>query len=104
MVVNAYGVPRIVEDEVAIYAHLEQLVQTHEASFVEPWDIDQAEEHVRALMHSIVTFEIPIRRLEGTFKLSQNKASADREAVIDALAASEGPAGRALAQVMRARA
>jgi transcriptional regulator len=101
LVVHAYGIPRIVEDEAAVYAHLQQLVQTQEAGFEVPWEIGQAEEHVRKLMRGIVAFELPISRLEGKFKLSQNKTREDRAGVIAELAASDDPTARALAQAMQ---
>jgi transcriptional regulator len=102
MVVHAYGIPRIVEDEAVVYAHLQQLVQTQEAGFVAPWELGQAEAHVRSLMRGIVTFELPISRLEGKFKLSQNKPREDRVGVIAALAAQDDPVARALARAMQA--
>ena len=102
LVVHAYGIPRIVEDEAAVYAHLQQLVQTQEASFEVPWEIGQAEEHVRKLMRGIVAFELPISRLEGKFKLSQNKTREDRAGVIAELAASDDPTARALARAIQA--
>jgi transcriptional regulator len=102
MVVHAYGIQHIVEDEAVVYAHLQQLVQTQETGFVAPWELGQAAAHVQTLMGGIVTFELPIRGPEGKFKLSQNKPREDRVGVIAALAAQDDPVARALARAMQA--
>ena len=48
-------------------------------------------------MRGIVAFEIPIDRLEGKAKLSQNRSAADRARVRAALAAEDDPLARAVA-------
>jgi transcriptional regulator len=52
------------------------------------------------MIHGIVAFEIPITRIEGKFKLGQNRSAADQQGVFDALSRSDDPDSRALAQLM----
>jgi transcriptional regulator len=52
------------------------------------------------LRSQIVGFEMQITRLEGKFKLSQNKNAATRRAVVEALGARGGAHGRALARLV----
>jgi transcriptional regulator len=98
MVVHAYGVPRVIEDEARVRTALRSLVDHHEASFDRPWQMDLPEEYLDKMQRGIVAFEVPITRLEGKFKLSQNRSAHDRERVIEALAAHASP----LAQPMQA--
>ena len=54
-----------------------------------------------ALLKAIVGIEIPIDRLEGKFKMSQNKAPEDQQGVIAALEQSSRDDAQAVAQIMR---
>ncbi len=87
-VVHAYGVPRVIDDEARVLDALRALVDKDEAGFDEPWPMDLPDEYVRKMVRGIVAFEVPISRLEGKFKLSQNRSARDREGVVAALAAS----------------
>jgi transcriptional regulator len=98
-VVHAYGVPKI-GNKAAMIALLKKLTEKHESSFEKPWDFDQDAPWVQKLLNEIVAFEIRIEKLEGKFKLNQNRKPEDREGVIATLSASEDPAQRAVAQFM----
>ena len=54
------------------------------------------------MIRGIVAFEIPLTRLEGKFKLGQNRSPEDLQGVFQALSRSENADDRALAQLMRA--
>jgi transcriptional regulator len=101
MVVHAYGMPRVIEVEERVRAVLGELVAKHEAGFDEPWPMDLPEEYLRKMMRAIVAFELPIARLEGKFKLSQNQPERNLARVIAMLGASDDPAARELAARMR---
>ncbi len=78
--VHAYGRPRVVDDHDAALAILERLVAAHEEGRPEPWGLDRVTVEFRdTQIRGIVAFEMPIERLVGKFKLSQNKSTADRE-------------------------
>jgi transcriptional regulator len=101
-VVHAYGVPKIGNKQ-SMTALLKDLTARHEGSFEKPWDFDPNAAWVERLLNDIVAFEIRIERLEGKFKLNQNRKPEDREAVIETLSASKDPAERAVAEIMTER-
>lgn len=83
--VHAYGKPRIIEDQAAWYLLLEKLVEKHEAQFEQPWSLQLPDEYLHNMMRGTVAFEIEITRLEGKFKLSQNRPMSDRIRVAEML-------------------
>lgn len=101
MVAHVYGVPRVLEDEAAVRRHLFALVERFEADQPHPYDHPYDDDWLRRMMQGIVAFELPIARIEGKFKLSQNRGEADRAHVAAAFAASEAPDERAMAATMR---
>ena len=100
-VVHAYGNPRVIEDEVRARGVLDRLVAEHEAPLEQRWTIDQAEPGVDRQLDHIVVFELEITRLEGAFKLNQNRSREDRQGVVDALSGNGDPLQRAVASAMR---
>jgi transcriptional regulator len=57
---------------------------------------------VERLLGGIVAFELRLTRMEGKFKLSQNKRAPDHAGIVTALEASADPLERELARMMRA--
>ena len=101
--VHAYGAPRIIEDHDATLAVLERLVAENESARAEPWRIDsQTDEFRDAQMRGITAFEIPITRLEGKYKLNQNKPEADRLGAATALREAGDAHALELARMMEA--
>jgi transcriptional regulator len=98
-VVHAYGVPKIL-DQAAMVALLKDLVGKHENSFEQPWDFDPNDAWIQKLLPEIAGFEIKIEKLQGKFKLNQNRTAADRAGVIETLSASEDPPQIAIAGLM----
>jgi transcriptional regulator len=98
-VVHASGVPKI-GNKAAMIALLKDLTAKHEGSFERPWDFDPNAAWVQKLLMDIVAFEIRIEKLEGKFKLNQNRKPEDREGVIRTLSASEDPLEKAVADLM----
>jgi transcriptional regulator len=98
---HAYGVPAILEEPARVTALLGRLVETHEAGRPDPWRLDSlAEDYLGGMLRGIVAFEIPIDRLEGKAKLSQNRGAGDRARVRAALAGGDDPVARAVAELM----
>jgi transcriptional regulator len=86
-VVHAYGHLKVIEDSEWLMAHLESLVNIHEASFPVPWKIgDAPADYVASLVKGIVGLEMVIERLEGKWKVSQNRSEQDRVGVAEGLA------------------
>jgi transcriptional regulator len=84
-VVHAYGTPQRITDRAELYALLQALIQLHEAQFKQPWTYPLPEEYLDKMMRGIVGFTMPISRLEGKFKMSQNRSASERARVIDEL-------------------
>jgi len=101
--VHAYGVPSIITDHDRIVALLDELIATYEAAFPKPWPGQLPDEYRDKMIQGIVAFEIPITRLEGKFKLGQNRPVADVQNVHAALSASADADSRALAEFMQAQ-
>ncbi|MDP6705238.1 MAG: FMN-binding negative transcriptional regulator [Alphaproteobacteria bacterium] len=101
--VHVYGRPRIVDDAGETRGMLARLVDAHEAGFVSPWRMDLPADYEDRMVRGIVAFEIEISRLEGKFKLSQNRPAMDRVTVADQLAASGHDDATGIARLMRER-
>lgn len=83
--VQARGPIRWIQDAGWLRAHVTALSQAHESPRPEPWTIDEApESYIAAMLRGIVGFELEIAQLDGKYKLSQNRDTADREAVREA--------------------
>ncbi len=101
--VHVYGVPQIVEDEAAVRHLLRELVENHERGRQPEWPMDLPEDYLQKMMQAIVAFEMPMQRMEGKFKLSQNRSEADQESVITYLSSSSYPLEAETAQLMATR-
>ena len=86
VVVHAHGTLRTYEDPELLLRNVRALTELHEAPFAQRWSVDDApEDFIRSQLKGIVGIEIPIARLEGKWKVSQNRVAADRQGVIDGL-------------------
>lgn len=101
-VVHAHATPRIIGDKARARTVLESLIAEHEAPLAPRWTMDQAEPGIGDLLDHIIVFEMEIVRLEGTFKLSQNRSRADQKGVAQVLASADDPLRRAVAEAMQA--
>jgi transcriptional regulator len=97
-VVHAYGIPRIIEDSEEFYQFLQILIETHEAQFENPWPFQLPDDYLQKMIRGIVGFAIEITRLEGKFKMSQNRTESEQENVIAAL--QESPDTQPVAELM----
>jgi transcriptional regulator len=99
-VVHAYGKPRIIEDTTELYNTLRTLVQHSEAQFEKPWSFDLPQDFVQQKMRGVVGIEIDITRLEGKFKLSQNRPVVDQANVAATLHNSSDALSEEVAKLM----
>ena len=98
--VHVYGRPRLITDKGSLAAMLHEMVEFYEGDRPARWDGKMPEEFRDNLMKAIAGFEIEITRLEGKFKLSQNRPD-DAPGVIAALAKSEDQTAREVAAMMQ---
>ncbi len=96
-VVHARGRARILSEDELVEA-LHRLVDENEKDFASPWKLELTEVQRERALPAIVGFEIELARIEGKFKLGQNRSEQDRRRVIAELVQSES--GKEVAQWM----
>jgi transcriptional regulator len=102
--VHAYGEVRLVEDAEWLRRMLHRLSARHENRQPLPWRIEQLPEpYVQSMLQGIIGLDITVTRLEGKYKLSQNRPAEDRPGIITALEAQSDADARAVAGLMRER-
>lgn len=84
--IHAYGALRFFEDPDRLLEVVTRLTQHHEAARPAPWAVaDAPAEFIAGMLRGITGFTLPIARLEGKRKMSQNRPPADRDGVITGL-------------------
>lgn len=102
--VHAYGTARAINDRDWLRDMLDRLSARHEAREAAPWRMrDLPPAYLEAMLGGIVGVEIAVSRLEGKFKLSQNRPASDRPRIIAALERREDEGSREVAALMRRR-
>jgi transcriptional regulator len=98
--VHAHGKLRTVDDPAWLLPLLERLTGRHESARPMPWKVaDAPRDYIDKLLAAIVGIEIPIERLDGAWKLSQNRIAKDQQSIADEMAGSGATA--AMADLMR---
>lgn len=86
VVVHAYGPLKVIQDQQWLLTNVEKLTSIHEAGSPVPWKVSDApEDFIRSQLKGIVGLEVPIRRIEGKWKVSQNRTESERNGVIEGL-------------------
>ena len=102
--VHAYGTPRAVDDKAWLSGFLRRLSERHEARETAPWRMqDLPETFLDGMMNGILGFEIAVTRLEGKFKLSQNRPPEERPRIIAKLEERGDSDAHGIARLMRER-
>jgi len=84
--VHAYGSAKAVQDAAWLRRMVEDLTSRHEQGRADPWHVSDAPaDYVEKLLGAIVGVEIPVTRMLGKWKFSQNRSTADRQGVISGL-------------------
>jgi transcriptional regulator len=98
--VHAYGLPRIITDLSEQTQDLQALIAKHEENRPEPWTYELPAEYMAKMLKGIVGFEILITRLEGKYKMSQNRTPTERTRVASELSASKSGTERAAGKLV----
>ncbi|WP_292935428.1 FMN-binding negative transcriptional regulator [Noviherbaspirillum sp.] len=104
-VVHAHGIPRAIDDADWLLNHLREMSDEHERTQALPWKISDAPgDFIDRLVEAIVGIEIPIARIEGKWKVSQNRPVGDRLGVAAGLRARGDDRSHAMADLVMQRA
>lgn len=99
--IHAYGEAAVYDDPARLRRHLAALTAHNEAAFAEPWGLDDApDEFIAGMVRGILGVEIRLERIEGKWKMSQNRGEADRAGVVDGLRARGDDASRSMAALV----
>jgi transcriptional regulator len=103
-VVHAYAPLKVIEDAQWLRAHVSKLTSIHEAPFPVPWKVSDApEEFIQSQLKGIVGLELSIRRLEGKWKVSQNRTERERQGVMEGLTELNTPESLAMKTLVKER-
>jgi len=100
--VHAYGRPNLITDEARLEQLVKQMIRFYEGEVEDAWAGDLPADYLSKQLNAIVGFEIAITRLEGKFKLGQNRSPVDMARVCAALSQSPQPGDRLMAEFMKA--
>jgi transcriptional regulator len=85
--IHAYGPLEFIDDPAHTREHVMQLTERHERDRLIPWAVSDApEDFIASLVRGIIGFRLTIKRLEGKWKMGQNRPLADRVGVANGLA------------------
>jgi transcriptional regulator len=98
--VHLYGDARVFASLGEVHAMLEELMETFEPAYRQQWE-GLSPTFQQNMLRQIVGFEIGATRIEGKFKLSQNRPREDQANVIASLGRSDDSAISGVARLMK---
>lgn len=101
LAIHAYGEISFFDDPAQLRDHVGELTEAYEASRVSPWAVaDAPTDYMDKMLRAIVGFKIAITRLEGKWKMSQNRTPQDFAGVQAGLSREDGSAQKTVADIM----
>jgi transcriptional regulator len=106
-VVHAHGIPTAISDADGLLKIVSFLTNTHEdrmqnASGKTPWQVSDAPaDYIESMLNAIVGIEIPVAKLEGKWKTSQNRPKSEQIGVISGLNELATPNALAMAGLVK---
>ncbi len=99
--VHAHGTLEFFDDRDALFDVVTRLTDRHESRWTAPWKVSDAPvDYIHTMLAGIVGIRLLISRLEGKWKISQNRTPEDRAGVIQGLSHSDDPAASVLCALM----
>jgi len=99
--VHAWGQAEVFDEPERLLQLVSRLSDRHEQGRAQPWAVEDApRDYIDIMLRAIVGFALPIRRIEGKWKLSQNRSTLDQAGVRTGLATSNNPRDHELASQM----
>jgi transcriptional regulator len=84
--IHAYGTLEVFDDPVGLLEIVTRLTNRFEGPRAQPWAVSDAPaDFVQGMLNGIVGIRVPIARLEGKVKMSQNRPAADQAGVVEGL-------------------
>ena len=84
--IHAYGTLEAFDDPARLHDVVTRLTERHEAVRAQPWAVSDApDDFVQGMLRGIIGIALPIARLEGKLKMSQNRPAADQAGVVEGL-------------------
>jgi transcriptional regulator len=100
-IVQVSGPLQVIEDRDWLKTQIGALTALQEGRREEPWAVSDAPtSYVESQLKGIVGIEIPIARIEGKWKVSQNRPEADRRGVVEGLRGEGDEASDAMAALV----
>ena len=86
--IHAYGTLEFFDDPARLLDVVTRLTEKHESRRAQPWTVtDAPADFVQGMLRGIIGLALPIARLEGKVKMSQNRPNADHAGIVDGLKA-----------------
>lgn len=102
LAVHAYGPAEVIHDAAPLLSIVTRLTERHEQGRDNPWQVaDAPRDYLDGMLRAIVGIRLPIARLQGARKLSQNRSAQDIGGVREGLASSPDYLDNQLAAQMR---
>lgn len=86
--VHATGKATLITEPTEVIALMEKTIHQFEKQYYEQWK-NLSQEYINGMLKAIVAFKIEVTKLEGKFKLSQNKTKNEQQNIVDSLGKSE---------------
>jgi len=100
--VHAYGPAEVIHEAAPLLDIVSRLTERHEQGRDKPWQVaDAPADYLEGMLRAIVGIRLPIARLQGARKLSQNRSAQDIAGVREGLATSPDYLDNQLAAQMR---
>lgn len=104
VVVHARGTLEFIDDAAWKLSHLNALTDHHEEHRAERWSVSDAPDDFTARqLKGLYGMQLRITSIEGKWKVSQNRAQADQQGVVEGLGAEPNPMAKAMADAVRSR-
>jgi len=104
LAVHAYGNISFYDDSSELRDHVGKLTAAHESARAAPWSVgDAPADYIEKMLGGIVGFRLAITKLEGKWKMSQNRSEQDRTGVREGLAGEGGKNEELVAAIMADR-
>jgi transcriptional regulator len=101
-VVHAHGPLRVIEDREWLRQLVGRLTDHHESNRSQPWSVSDAPpDYIEKTLDAIVGLEMPIARLIGKWKVSQNRPTKDQAGVVENLGREGDESSKAMAELVR---